>query len=144
MKIRLRTLIDQPLSKSWSHVDFSFKLNTFYNSGVIEFIVIRKGDSLETAVSHLIISLNVIYSSSQAFGPAQQKKKSMFKLPTAKDKTKWRREMLNVITKDRVADANFKKQIEKDYACLRNILGNVICTYVSRILAKYLADLASS
>ena len=67
----------------------------------------------------------------------------MFKLPTAKDKTKGRREMLNVITKDRVADANFKK-IEKDYACLRNILGNVICTYVSRILAKYLADLASS
>ena len=75
MKIRLRTLIDQPLSTSWSHVDFSFKLNTFYNSGVIEFIVIRKGDSLETAVSQLIISLNVIYSSSQAFGPAQQKKK---------------------------------------------------------------------
>ena len=49
----------------------------------------------------------------------RHKEISMFKLPTAKDKTKWRREMLNVITKDRVADENFKKQIEKDYGCLR-------------------------
>ena len=32
---------------------------------------------------------------------------------------KWRREMLNVMTKDREVDANFKKQIEKDhvYVC---------------------------
>ena len=46
---------------------------------------------------------------------------SLFKLPTVKDETtkKWRREMVNVITKDRVVDVNFKKQIEKDhvYVC---------------------------
>ena len=130
-------------------------------------------------MSQLIIFFNVIYSSSQASGPAQRnktntrrerlyKKKrnkkfykllylqkscislemfhfnlavmpgencafvgsssnrrhkeiSLFKLPTAKDETtkKWRREMLNVKTKDRVVDANSKKQIEKDrvYVC---------------------------
>ena len=46
------------------------------------------------------------------------KKISLFKLPIAKDETteKWRKEKLNVITKDRVVDANFKKQIEKDHA----------------------------
>ena len=51
----------------------------------------------------------------------RHKEISLFKLPTIKDETtkKWRREMLNVITEDRVADANFKKQIEKDhvYVC---------------------------
>ena len=41
----------------------------------------------------------------------RHKEISLFKLPTAKDETteKWRKEMLNVITKDRVVDANFKK-----------------------------------
>ena len=51
----------------------------------------------------------------------RHKEISLFKLPTAKDETtkKWRREMLNVKTKDRVVDANSKKQIEKDrvYVC---------------------------
>ena len=135
-------------------------------------------------MSQLIIFFNVIYSSSQASGPAQRnetntrrerlyKKKrnkkfykllylqkscislemfhfnlavmpgencafvgcssnrrhkeiSLFKLPTAKDETtkKWRREMLNVITKDRVVDANFKKQIENDhvYVCEKHFM----------------------
>ena len=46
--------------------------------------------------------------------------------------------MWNVMTKDRMVDANFKKQLEKDhvYMLTRNILGNVICTYVSEILAR--------
>ena len=41
----------------------------------------------------------------------RHKEISLFKLPTAKDETteKWRKEMLNVITKDKVVDANFKK-----------------------------------
>ena len=45
----------------------------------------------------------------------------LFKLQTAKDEItrKWRREMLNVITKDRMVDAYFKKQKEKDSVCLR-------------------------
>ena len=49
------------------------------------------------------------------------KKIRLFKLQTAKDEItrKWRREMLNVITKDRVVDAYFKKQKEKDCVCLR-------------------------
>ena len=49
----------------------SLNLNRF-----IFTIVTRKRDSLETDVSELIIFFNVIYSSSQASGPAQRKKKN--------------------------------------------------------------------
>ena len=147
-------------------------------------------------MSQLIIFFNVIYSSSQASGPAQQKKKTntrceklysknrdkkfykllylqkscisleilhfnlafmsgencafagcssnrrhkditLFKLPTAKDETteEWRREMLNIITKDRVVDANFKKQVENDhvYVCEKHFreCDMYICKYNS-------------
>ena len=46
----------------------------------------------------------------------RHKQVSLFKLPTVKDETtkNWRREMLNVITRDRVVEENFKKQTEKD------------------------------
>ena len=49
---------------------------------------------------------------------SRHKQISLFKLPTVKDETtkKWRKEMLNVITKDRVVDETFTKQIEKDHA----------------------------
>ena len=40
----------------------------------------------------------------------------IFKLPTGKDdfNTKWRRELLQIITRDRVEDAALKRQICKD------------------------------
>ena len=146
-------------------------------------------------MSQLIIFFNVIYSSSQASGPAQRnktntrrerlyKKKrnkkfykllylqkscisleilhfnlafmsgencafagcssnrrhkdiSLFKLPTAKDETteEWRREMLNIITKDRVVDANFKKQVDNEhvYVCEKHFreCDMYICKYNS-------------
>ena len=45
----------------------------------------------------------------------------IFKVPTGKDdeSKKWRAEMLNIITKDRVVDELFRKKIEKDtvYVC---------------------------
>ena len=48
----------------------------------------------------------------------------LLKLPTGKDETtkKWRRKMLNVITKGRVVDPIFKKQREKDhvYVCKKH------------------------
>ena len=46
----------------------------------------------------------------------RHKQVSLFKLPTVKDETtkNWRREMLNVITRDKVVEENFKKQTEKD------------------------------
>ena len=49
---------------------------------------------------------------------SRHKQISLLKLPTVKDETtkKWRKEMLNVITKDRVVDETFKKQVEKDHA----------------------------
>ena len=41
---------------------------------------------------------------------------SLFKIPTPKDDAniKWRREMMNVITRDREHDASFTEQIDKD------------------------------
>ena len=62
---------------------------------------------------------------------------SLFKLPTAKDETteEWRREMLNIITKDGVVDANFKKQVENDhvYVCEKHFreCDMYICKYNS-------------
>lgn len=45
--------------------------------------------------------------------------------------------MLNVRPKDKVVDADFKKNKRKTICILaRNILENVICTYVSRTLAR--------
>ena len=53
---------------------------------------------------------------------------SLFKLPTAKlnDETtmSWRKAMLNVITRDRVVDSDFRRQINNDkvYICERHFL----------------------
>ena len=45
-----------------------------------------------------------------------QKKISLFKLATPKDEfhKKWRRDMQNIITRDRETDGNLNRQIEKD------------------------------
>ena len=45
-----------------------------------------------------------------------QKETSLFKLPTPKDEfhKKGRRDMLNIITRDRETDENLNRQIEKD------------------------------
>ena len=62
---------------------------------------------------------------------------SLFKLPTAKNETmdEWRREMLNIITKDRVVDANFKKQVDNEhvYVCEKHFreCDMYICKYNS-------------
>ena len=62
---------------------------------------------------------------------------SLFKLPTANDEeTKlWRREMLNIITKDRVIDSNLKNQIDNDsiHICEKHFLitDMYICKYIN-------------
>ena len=169
----------------------SLNLNRF-----IFTIVTRKRDSPKTDVSELIIFFNVIYSSSQASGPAQRKKKqqrerlqrknrvkkfykllylekscisletfhfnlavmpggncafvgcssnrhhkkiSLFKLPAAKEMKQGRSGEGNAECHNERQGGRCKFQ-EADRE--RNIFGNVICTYVSRILARYLPDLA--
>ena len=50
----------------------------------------------------------------------------IFRLPSAKDDNtkKWRSEILNVISKDRVVNASFKEKIEKNtvYVCEKHSL----------------------
>ena len=53
-------------------------------------------------------------------------KNSLFKIPTALDEksTKWRREVLNIVTKYRVQDEDFKRQLMnvKLHICERHYL----------------------
>ena len=66
---------------------------------------------------------------------------SLFKLPTAKpnDETtmSWRKAMLNVITRHRVVDSVFRRQINNDkvYICERHFLpGDLyICKFISKL-----------
>ena len=46
----------------------------------------------------------------------REKGVSLFKLPVAKDlfSTKWREELVSIITRDRVLDADLRRQIRED------------------------------
>ena len=97
----------------------------------------------ESCISLEIFHFNLAFMSGEncAFAGCssncRHKDISLFKLPTAKDETteEWRREMLNIITKDRVVDANFKKQVENDhvYVCEKHFreCDMYICKYNS-------------
>ena len=70
----------------------------------------------------------------------RHKDSSLFKLPTAKpnDETtmSWRKAMLNVITTDRVADSDFRRQINNDkvYICETHFLPGDL--YISKSIIK--------
>eukprot|EP00795_Rhopilema_esculentum_P012648 gene12648-3355_t len=61
---------------------------------------------------------------------------SLFKLPAAKDKftSKWRDELLSKITRDRVLDADFRRQIKEDrlHICERHFEKDKLYIYSSR------------
>ena len=65
-----------------------------------------------------------------------QKEFSIFKLPSAKDDyhTKWRNDILHVISRDRVIDSNFKRLISsnKVYVCEKHFSEGQIytCKYI--------------
>ena len=54
-------------------------------------------------------------------GTSQSESLSLFKLPTGHDEKskQWRRDVLNIVTKYRVKDENFKRQLDNDtlYIC---------------------------
>ena len=69
-----------------------------------------------------------------------QKEIGIFKLPAPKDEifSKWRSDLLSVITKDRVVDAKLKNQIDKDTVsiCERHFNSNDVLLYPTRKLLR--------
>ena len=63
---------------------------------------------------------------------------SLFKLPAAKDKftSKWRDELLSKITRDRVLDADFRRQIKEDrpHICERHFEKDKL--YICKLLTR--------